>query len=133
MSCKTPVGILGLGVYLPETVMTAKEISDATGGKWAEDAVKEKLGIIQKHIPSGKPCDGTQEMGALAALDCLKNTGFDPLKIDAIICFGEEWKEYPLTTSACYIQDRIGARKAWCLDVQNRCCTCVSAMRANPH
>ena len=129
MSCKTPVGILGLGVYLPETVMTAKEISDATGGKWAEDAVKEKLGIIQKHIPSGKPCDGTQEMGALAALDCLKNTGFDPLKIDAIICFGEEWKEYPLTTSACYIQDRIGARNAWCLDVQNRCCTCVSAMK----
>lgn len=51
------------------------------------------------------------------------------MEIDAILCFGEEWKEYPLTTSACYIQDRIGARNAWCIDVQNRCCTTVSAMK----
>ena len=42
---------------------------------------------------------------------------------------GEEWKEYPLTTSALYIQDRIGAVNAWGIDVQNRCCTCVSAMK----
>ena len=125
----TPVGIVGLGLYLPEKIMTAKEISDATGGVWAEEAVREKLGIVQKRIPSDQKCDGTQEMGALAALDCLKNTGIDPMDIDAIICFGEEWKECPLTTSACYIQDRIGARNAWCLDVQNRCCTCVSAMK----
>jgi 3-oxoacyl-[acyl-carrier-protein] synthase-3 len=125
----TPVGIVGLGIYLPERVMTAQEISDATGGVWAEDAIRNKLGIIQKRIPSDQSCDGTQEMGALAALDCLKNTGVNPLDIDAVICFGEEWKEYPLTTSACYIQDRVGAKNAWCLDVQNRCCTCVSAMK----
>ena len=109
--------------------MTAKEISEATGGAWTEDAVLNKLGIRQKRVPSSDPCDGTQEMGALAALDCLKNTGIDPMEIDAILCFGEEWKEYPLTTSACYIQDRIGARNAWCIDVQNRCCTTVSAMK----
>ena len=88
-----PVGIVGLGVYLPDTFMTAKEISEATGGTWSEDAVINKLGIRQKRIPSDKPCDGTQEMGALAALDCLKNTGIDPMEIDAILCFGEEWKE----------------------------------------
>ena len=124
-----PVGIVGIGLYLPDKVMTAKEISEATGGAWTEDAVLNKLGIRQKRVPSSDPCDGTQEMGALAALDCLKNTGIDPMEIDAILCFGEEWKEYPLTTSACYIQDRIGARNAWCIDVQNRCCTTVSAMK----
>lgn len=123
------VGIVGLGIYLPESRMTAKEISDATGGKWSEEAVINKLGIVEKRISSSERCDGTQEMGALAALDCLKNTGMDPLVIDAIICFGEEWKEYPLTTSACYIQDRIGATNAWGIDVQNRCCTAVSAMK----
>ena len=68
-------------------------------------------------------------MGAKAALNCLKNTGFDPKKIDVVLCIGEEWKEYPLTTSACYIQDIIGATNAWAIDVQNRCCTCVSAMK----
>ena len=125
----TNVGIVGIGTYLPKKIMTAKEISDATGGVWSEDAVRAKLGINQKYIPSADPCDGTQEMGALAALDCLKNTGVDPLEIDAILCITEEWKEYPLTTSACYVQDRIGAKNAWGIDVQNRCCTCVAAMK----
>ena len=123
------VGIVGLGVYLPARKMTASEIAAATGGNWTEDAVINKLGIVEKYIPSEKPCDRTQEMGALAALDCLRNTGVDPLEIDAILCITEEWKEYPLTTSACYVQDRIGAKNAWGIDVQNRCCTCVSAMK----
>ncbi|MBR3004300.1 MAG: 3-oxoacyl-ACP synthase [Lachnospiraceae bacterium] len=120
------VGILGTGIYVPEKIMTAKEISEATGGVWSEEAVEKKLGIKQKFIAG--PEDGTQEMGARAALNCLKNTGVDPLDIDLILCIGEEWKEYPLTTSALYIQDRIGAVNAWGIDVQNRCCTCVSAM-----
>ena len=126
---KPNVGIVGLGLYLPKNKMTAAEISAATGGNWTEDAVINKLGIVEKYVPSADPCDGTQEMGALAALDCLKNTGVDPLEIDAILCITEEWKEYPLTTSACYVQDRIGAKNAWGIDVQNRCCTCVSAMK----
>ncbi len=126
---KPNVGIVGLGIYLPKTKMTAADISAATGGVWAEEAVRDKLGIVEKYVPSGEPCDYSQEMGALAALDCLKNTGVDPLKIDAILCITEEWKEYPNTTSACYVQDRIGAKNAWGIVVQNRCCTCVSAMK----
>ncbi|HAV19605.1 MAG TPA: hypothetical protein DCX17_01085 [Firmicutes bacterium] len=124
---KPVVGIVGTGIYIPKNVMTAREIAAATNGIWSERAVVQKLGIRQKPIPG--PNDGTQEMGALAALDCLKNTGVDPLDIDVILCVGEEWKEYPLTTSALYIQDRIGATNAWGIDVQNRCCTTVSAMK----
>ena len=121
------VGIVGTGVYLPKKIMTAAEIAAATGGIWSEDAVRSKLGITQKYIAG--PDEGTQEMGALAALKCLEKTGVDPKEIDLILCMGEEWKEYPLTTSALYIQDRIGAVNAWGIDVQNRCCTCVSAMK----
>ena len=121
------VGIVGTGVYLPKKIMTAAEIAAATGGTWSEDAVRSKLGINQKYIAG--PDEGTQEMGALAAIKCLEKTGVDPKEIDLILCMGEEWKEYPLTTSALYIQDRIGAVNAWGIDVQNRCCTCVSAMK----
>lgn len=121
------VGIVGTGIYIPSTHMTAKEISEKTLGNWAEEAVMEKLGIVKKPIPSEN--DGTQEMGALAALDALKNTGIDPLDIDVILCIGEEWKEFPLTTSALYIQDRIGAINAWGIDLANRCCTTVSTMK----
>ncbi|MDR1093990.1 MAG: 3-oxoacyl-ACP synthase [Clostridiales bacterium] len=123
----TDVGIVGVGTYLPERAVSAKEIAEATRGVWSEQAVVEKLGIKKIYKPG--PEDGTQEMGVKAALACLKNTGADPKEIDVLLCIGEEWKEYPLTTSACYIQDKIGAVNAWGIDVQNRCCTCVSAMK----
>ena len=124
---KTTVGIVGVGTYLPSKKMTAKEISEKTNGVWSEEAIINKLGIVEKFIPGED--DGTQEMGVKAALNCLKNCNVDPKDINVILCIGEEWKEYPLTTSALYIQDRIGAVNAWGIDVQNRCCTCVSAMQ----
>ncbi len=124
---KPNVGIVGTGIYLPNKVMSAKEISEATCGTWTEQAVIDKLGIVQKYVPGDD--DGTQEMGARAAISCLERTGVDAKEIDVILCIGEEYKEYPLTTSALYIQDKIGAVNAWGIDVQNRCCTCVSAMK----
>jgi 3-oxoacyl-[acyl-carrier-protein] synthase III len=127
LASEIKVGIVGTGVYIPQERMTALDISKATGGIWTEEAVIAKLGIREKAIPGID--DGTQEMGAKAALDCLANTNVDPKEIDVVICVGEEWKEYPLTTSALYIQDRIGAVHAWGIDVQNRCCTTVSAIK----
>lgn len=123
----TNVGIVGTGIYIPKTFMTGREISEKTMEVWSEEAVIEKLGIRKKPVPGMN--DGTQEMGALAALDALERTGVDPLDIDVILSIGEEWKEYPLTTSALYIQDRIGATNAWGIDLANRCCTTVSAMK----
>lgn len=124
---KENVGILGYGLYLPESTMTAKQIAEATGGVWAEQAVIDKLGILRKPVPG--PGDGTQEMGARAAQDALDRTGLDPREIDVILCVGEEWKEYGLTTSALYLQDRIGATNAWGIDLANRCCTTLTALK----
>jgi 3-oxoacyl-[acyl-carrier-protein] synthase-3 len=107
--------------------MSAAQIAAETGGRWSEEAVRDKLGIVGKSIPG--PEDGTQEMGARAALDALARTGLDPMEIDLILCMGEEWKEYPLTTSAIYIQERIGARRAWGIDIQQRCNTTVAAIK----
>jgi len=121
------IGIVGTGIYIPEKRMSAKEIAEKTNGNWTEENIIKKLGIIEKPIPSYK--DGTQEMGALAAIDALKNTGINPKSIDLIISIGEEWKEYPLTTTAIYIQDRIGAINAWGIDFQQRCATTISAMK----
>ena len=121
------IGILGYGLYLPSRHMSAADIAVATEGRWSADAVQEKLGILRKTVPG--PEDGTQEMGARAALDALARTGLDPMEIDLILCMGEEWKEYPLTTSAIHIQERIGARRAWGIDLQQRCNTTVAAIK----
>ena len=136
----TQAGIVGTGLYLPDKKMTAKEISKATNGHWTEEAIKEKLGIIEKVVPESydtknpdqtPECnkDGTQSMGVKAAQDALERTEVDPREIDLILCIGEEWKEYPLTTSGIYIQGQIGATNAWAIDLQQRCCTTVAAMK----
>ncbi|MDR1807966.1 MAG: 3-oxoacyl-ACP synthase [Propionibacteriaceae bacterium] len=123
------IGILGYGLYIPDHWMTAQDISDATGGVWSEEAVRNKLGIVKKPIPG--PGDGTQAMGSKAAQDALDRTGLDPKEIDVILCVGEEWKEWGLTTSALVIQNDIGAENAWGIDVANRCCsTCTALMMA---
>lgn len=127
MKEEVQVGIVGTGIYLPKQFKTAKDISEATNGVWSEDAVYNKLGI--KKVLYANKDEGSQEMGYLAAKDCLERTGVDPLDIDVILCITEEYKEYPLTTSALYIQGMIGADNAWGIDVQNRCCTTVSAMK----
>lgn len=121
------VGVIGLGIYLPERTMDYKELSALTGGVWAPEAVRDKLGINQKYIAGDH--EGTQEMGALASQEAIEDAGIDPLDIDVILCFGEEYKEYPLTTSALYIQDKVGAKNAWGIDIQNRCCTTLTAMK----
>jgi 3-oxoacyl-[acyl-carrier-protein] synthase-3 len=121
------VGILGTGIYLPKGKMTAEEISQRTEGVWTTDAVYEKLGI--KEVLVANELEGAQEMAALAALNCIENTLIDPLEIDVILSVTEEWKEYPLTTSALYVQDKIGALNAWGIDVQNRCSTTLSALK----
>jgi len=121
------VGIAGYGIYIPETYMTAADVSAATKGKWTAEAVEKKLGFKKKPVPG--PGDGTQEMGVKAGLAALKQSGIDPKEIDLILCIGEEWKEYPLTTSGIYIQEKIGAVNAWGIDVQQRCNTTVAAMK----
>ncbi len=121
------VGIAGLGVYIPESVMSARELAGRTNGQWTEEAVRNKLGIEQKTIPGEK--DGTQEMAVRAAKEALQDGKIEAAEIDLILCIGEEWKEYPLTTSAIYIQEQIGASRAWGIDVQQRCCSCISALK----
>lgn len=123
------IGIIGIGIYLPKHYMTAKEISEATNNFWTEEAVKEKLGINKKPIPGPGISDGSQEMAVRAALECIKDAKIKPEEIDVILDITEEWKEYPLTTSALYVQGKIGAKNAWGIDVQNRCCTAISAMK----
>ena len=101
------VGIVGTGIYLPEQLMTAKEISEATKGYWSEEAVREKLGINSKRIPG--PGDGTQEMGVKAGLDALERTGIDPAEIDLVLCMGKSGRNIPHYIRD-YIQEKIGAR-----------------------
>jgi 3-oxoacyl-[acyl-carrier-protein] synthase-3 len=122
-----PIGIVGYGLYLPEPRMSAAEVAAKTEGRWTAEAVEQKLGFSEKPVPG--PGDGTQAMAVRAAQDALERTGTDPADIDLILCIGEEHKEYLLTTSGIFVQEQIGAHKAWAIDVQQRCNSTIAALK----
>lgn len=124
---KDHVGVVGMGLYIPDHYWSAEYCSKLTGGRWSPEAIVDKLGFKQK--PVARDFEGTQYMGARAAEDCLKKLDFDPLAIDAIVWVGEEWKEMPLTTSALYVQNEIKAWNAWGVDISNRCCTFITGIK----
>lgn len=120
-----PVGIVSVGTHLPERVMTAAEIAAASG--IPEAVVVEKLGITRKHVAG--PDDHPNEMAALAALDCLSRSEIPAGEIDVVLCTTEEWKEYLLWSAGIDLAHRIGAERAWAMDVHMRCAGTVGAMK----
>ena len=119
------VGIVSCGMYLPEPVLTASEISEQSG--LPEWVVRDKLGINQKHMAG--PDDHPNEMAIKAALDCLSKTDISPEEIDVVLCTTEEWREYLLWTSGIHLAHEIGATRAWGIDIHTRCCTTVAALK----
>jgi 3-oxoacyl-[acyl-carrier-protein] synthase III len=119
------VGIVSAGVYLPQTVLTAAEIAEASGiPEWV---VRDKFGIRQKHVAG--PEDHTNQMGIWAAQDCLSRCDIPAEEIDVVLCTTEEWKEYLLWTAGIKLAYEIGATRAWAIDVQMRCGTTVAALK----
>ncbi len=122
----TPVvGIVAAGTYIPQSFITAAEISRLSG--IPEDIVINKMGIARKPIPG--PNDHTNAMGIWAAQDALAQTTIRPDDIDLVLCTTEEWKEYPLWTAGIKMAYDLGARRAWAIDVQMRCATTMAVLK----
>lgn len=119
------IGIAGVGIYVPETVMTAAEISRRSG--IPEAVVVEKLGIAQKPVPG--PEDHTNAMALWAAQDAIEGSGVSAQEIDLVLCTTEEWKEYPLWTAGIKLAYDLGAHRAWAIDVQMRCATTTATLK----
>ena len=119
------VGILATGTYVPTPRMTSAALAEATG--IPEAVIREKFGVHEKPVPG--PEDHTCAMGARAALAALDKCGVDPLEIDVILSISEEYKEHPLMVSGIKIQQLVGARNAWAVDVAQRCCTTIAALK----
>ena len=120
-----PIGILATGTYIPTPRMSSGDISEATG--IPRSIIEEKFGILEKPMPG--PNDHPCTMGAKAAKRAIRRAKIDPLEIDAIISIGEEHKEHPLMVSGVKIQQLIGAKNAWALDIAQRCCTTIAALK----
>src|SRR5210317_148674 len=121
----TEMGIVSTGTWFPETCVTAREIAEQSG--LPEWVVREKLGIKRKFVAD--PKIHPNEMAVRAARKAIDKAGIDPMEIDVVLCTTEEWREHLLWTTAIDLAHRLGAKRAWGLDIHARCVTTIAALK----
>lgn len=119
------VGIMGIGVYIPEHYHDSEKISTETG--IPREIIEKKFGIKRKPVPG--PKDHVSYMAARASEKAIERAGINPDEIDLVIWTGAEHKDYPIWTAGIKLQYDIGATKAWAYDIALRCGTTILAMK----
>jgi 3-oxoacyl-[acyl-carrier-protein] synthase-3 len=111
------IKITGTGSYLPERVLSNKEISKrvATSDDW----VQKNLGIVTRRIAADDQV--TSDLAYNAAIEALKSAKLKASDIDAIIVATSSPDRLSPST-ACILQDKLGAYGCCAFDI-NAVCT----------
>lgn len=109
-------GILSTGSYLPRRVLRNSDLEKMvdTTSEWIET----RTGILERRIAA--PESASSDMGFKAGLKALEEAKVDPLDIDLIIV-ATVTPDYFFPSTACLIQEKLGARKAACFDLSAAC------------
>jgi 3-oxoacyl-[acyl-carrier-protein] synthase-3 len=110
------VGILGIGSYLPEKVLTNADLEKMvnTTDEW----IIERTGIKARHIAA--PEQATSDMSILAAKKALADAKTDPLEIDLVI-LATASPDHEFPSTACQVQDALGCKNAAAFDLAAGC------------
>ncbi|MFP4340685.1 MAG: beta-ketoacyl-ACP synthase III [Cyclobacteriaceae bacterium] len=117
MTNKTKAVITGVGGYVPDYVLTNKELEKIvdTNDEW----ITSRTGIKERRILKGED-QGTSVMANQAAVQLLSKTNTDPKEIDLIIC-ATTTPDMIFPATANLIGDNIGATNAFGFDLQAAC------------
>jgi 3-oxoacyl-[acyl-carrier-protein] synthase-3 len=117
--------ITALGTYVPPQVITNQDLEKMveTSDQW----IVERTGIRERHV-LGKGL-GVSDIGAEAAKKCLAARGIKPTDVEVII-FGTVTPDMMFPSTACLVQNKIGAAGAWGFDVSAGCSGFVFALQA---
>jgi 3-oxoacyl-[acyl-carrier-protein] synthase-3 len=108
--------IAALGRYLPERVVTNADLEKMveTSDEW----IRTRTGIEKRRfVEPGTP---TSELAARAARHALAQRGIDAAEVDLIIV-ATVTPDMLFPSTACIVQDKIKASKAWAFDVSAAC------------
>jgi 3-oxoacyl-[acyl-carrier-protein] synthase-3 len=95
-----------IAVHLPERVETNAQLK-AEFPSWDLDLIYEKTGIGQRHIAAPDEC--ASDLAAAAAGKLFAEHDIDPQSIDFVLLCTQT-PDYPLPTTACLLQSRLGLR-----------------------
>src|ERR1700685_1838342 len=108
--------ITGVAGYLPPKVMTNADFEKIleTSDEW----IRTRTGIRERHIV--ETGSATSHMATEAAKLLLAQTNTNPAEIDLIV-LASVTPDMFFPATACLVQDRIGAKKAWGFDLSAAC------------
>ncbi len=117
--------ITALGTYVPPQVITNQDLEKMveTSDQW----IVERTGIRERHMLAKGL--GVSDIGTEAAKRCLAARGIKPTDLEVII-FGTVTPDMMFPSTACLVQDKIGAVGAWGFDVSAGCSGFVFALQA---
>lgn len=108
--------IIATGSYLPERVLSNFDLEKMvdTSDEW----IRSRTGIAERHISSES--EASSDLGAAAAQEALKRAGLKPEEIDLILV-ATITPDMFFPSTACFIQDKIGAEHAAAFDIAAAC------------
>lgn len=109
-------GIIGLGRYVPEKVMTnfdLEKIMD-TSDEW----IRTRTGIEERHFAQDN--ERTSDLAVAAAKDALEKAGITPEEI-GLILVATVTQDQTFPSIACIVQEQIGAVNAAAMDQAAAC------------
>ena len=110
--------IAGLGVYLPERVLTNAEIAALPGLDTSDEWITTRTGIRERRV--ARPEQASSDLGIAAARACLEQAAFAPANLDLVIS-ASLVPDTIFPATASLIAEAIGARNAGAFDVQAGC------------
>ena len=120
--------ITALGCYTPPGLLTNQDLEKMvdTNNEW----ILQRVGISQRHIAA--PEVATSDLAVEAAKIALEQRGISGNDLDAIIvCTVTPDMLFPST--ACLVQDRLGAKHAWGFDLVAACSGFIYGLTTAAH
>lgn len=116
--------ITSVGIAVPPRILSNDDLSKMvdTNDQW----ITERTGIKTRHIvEKGVTCS---DLAAQAALECLAKANLPASEVDLIIV-ATITPDMMLPATACLVQHKIGATKAWGFDMSIACSGFLYAMQ----
>jgi 3-oxoacyl-[acyl-carrier-protein] synthase III len=111
--------ITGTGSAFPETRLTNDDLMKQieTSDEW----IRERTGIQERRIVRpGTESERNSSLGARAAMQALEMAGKRPEDIDLIL-YSTCTPDTLIPSTACWVQKKLGAKRAWALDLNAAC------------
>ena len=108
--------IVGTGSYVPPKVLTNADLEKLvdTSDEW----ILTRTGIVERRIAPEE--EATSDLALPAAQAAMEAAGLDPADLDMILV-ATITPDMPFPSTACVLQDRLGARRAGAMDISAAC------------